>query len=143
MRLQDSLVRVSRRVRRRASSLAGNVRRPARERHAKQGRWRGGTGPREAAPLPGACGCTASAPEDGRGSLQPCGRPRHGGPSREVLPPPAVWPPPGRSRRMALGKCGAPGLAVREPAPGLAPRVEFPGRLCGSVRFPLNGFTYS
>ena len=112
-------------------------------------RW---PGPREAAPLPGACGCpaTARAPEDGRGSLQPCGRPGHGGPSREVLPPrPSGRHPagpgarPGKVRPGARLAGGAPGLAVREPAPGLAPRVEFPGRLCGSVRFPLNGFTYS
>ena len=50
---------------------------------------------------------------------------------------------PGKVRPGARLAGGAPGLAVREPAPGLAPRVEFPGRLCGSVRFPLNGFTYS
>ena len=101
-------------------------------------------------PLPGACGCPASAraPEDGRGSLQPCGRPGHGGPSREVLPPlPSGRHPAGPGARPEKVRWGArlaaPGLAVRQPAPGLAPRVEFPGRLCGSVRFPVRGFMYS
>ena len=42
-----------------------------------------------AAPLPGACGCPASAraPEDGRGSLQPGGRPGHGAPLARSCPP--------------------------------------------------------
>ena len=103
---------------------------------------------RRSAPCAGAA--RQARPEDGRGSLQPCGRPGHGGPSREVLPPrPSGRHPagpgarPGKVRPGARLAGGAPGLAVREPAPGLAPRVEFPGRLCGSVRFPLNGFTYS
>ena len=76
----------------------------------------------------------ARAPEGGRGGLAAAARRRPAGPGAR----------PGKVRPGARPAGGAPRpVRVRGPAPGLAPRVESPGRLFGSVRFPLNGFTYS
>ena len=81
----------------------------------------------------------ARSPQGGRGRRGGMGR--GGPPSRACR----------RSRRTAResvpggppGRRGARPVRVWGPAPGLAPWVESPGRLFGSVRFPLNGFTYS
>ena len=91
----------------------------------------------------------ARAPEGGRGGPRP-GRDSGGRPRGLAAPRPCGRRPagpgarPGKVRPGARPAGGAPRpVRVRGPAPGLAPRVESPGRLFGSVRFPLNGFTYS
>ena len=144
----------SRRVGRGADSLAGDARRSARERRAgrrPRAVWRGtawGQSRRRR------CAAPRRAPGARRAGAAAHGRAagRDAGAALAALPPPrpcsrrpaGPGARPGKVRPGARPAGGAPRqVRVRGPAPGLAPRVESAGRLFGSVRFPLNGFTYS
>ncbi|KAK3745119.1 hypothetical protein RRG08_049561 [Elysia crispata] len=151
----DSLVRVSRRVGWNADRLATDPdARPASPIQSRESgrRARENPGPRQ------------SNSPGGPGGLEARGRPSAPGRLTEAayngartsraltLPSPASSRPRSRSWRSARGKCTRRGPARRpvrvQRIPGRdSPRphaaLNSAGRLCGSTRLPLGGFTYS